>query len=208
MALPSTHRVEEAHANQRSHERDQHELDAVGHIVNRTALWLGIGYAIACAIGLVVFALVVRSTRGDRPEPNVDRLERSERVWLWFLLVGLFALFAVTILDVPWRADAKANRLEVQVVGHQFYWTLEPRGPYPANRQIEFVLTSTDVNHGFGVYGPDGAFVFQAQVLPQATVKVRHTFHTTGRYTVRCLEFCGLDHHRMIDGFTIKGQSS
>jgi cytochrome c oxidase subunit 2 len=176
--------------------------------MNRTALWLGIGYAIACAIGLVIFVLVVRSTRGDRPPADVGRMERSERVWLWFLLVGLFALFAVTILDVPWRADAKANRLEVRVVGKQFYWSLEPRGPYPADRQIEFVLTSTDVNHGFGVYGPDGAFVFQAQVLPEATVRVRHTFHTTGRYTVRCLEFCGLDHHRMIDGFIIKGKTS
>jgi cytochrome c oxidase subunit 2 len=176
--------------------------------VNRTALWLGIGYAIACAIGLVVFVLVVRSTRGDRPEVDVGRMERSERVWLWFLLVGLFALFAVTILDVPWRADAKANRLKVQVIGNQFYWTFIPLGPYPRDRQIEFVLGSTDVNHGFGLYGPDGAFVLQAQVVPGAITRVRHTFHTPGHYTVRCLEFCGLDHHKMIDGFTIRERTS
>jgi cytochrome c oxidase subunit 2 len=182
--------------------------DRIGIIVNTTALWLGIGYAVACAIGLALLFLVVRSTRGDRPEADVGRLERSERVWLWFLLVGLFALFAVTILDVPWRADAKANRLEVRVVGRQFYWSFDPAGPYPAGRQIEFVLTSADVNHGFGVYGPDGAFVLQAQVVPDATVKVRHTFETAGRYTVRCLEFCGLAHHEMVDGFTVRRAAS
>jgi cytochrome c oxidase subunit 2 len=172
--------------------------------VNTTALWLGIVYGVACLIGLVVFALVVRSTRGERATgADVGRLERAERGWLWFILVGLFALFAVTILDVPWRADAKANRLEVYVSAHQFYWSFEPAGPFPTGRQIEFVLTSTDVNHGFGVYGPNGAFDFQAQVVPQATVKLRHTFETPGRYLVRCLEYCGLDHHRMIGGFTV-----
>ena len=65
------------------------------------------------------------------------------------------------------------------------------------------MLTSTDVNHGFGLYGPDGAFVLQAQIVPDADTKVRHTFETTGHYTVRCLEYCGLYHHLMVDGFTV-----
>ena len=94
----------------------------------------------------------------------------------------------------------------VTVTAKQFWWTFEPAGPYPTDRQIEFALTSTDVNHGFGLYGPDGAFVLQAQVVPDATSNVRHTFHTTGRYTVRCLEYCGLAHHEMTDGFSIQGR--
>jgi cytochrome c oxidase subunit II len=175
--------------------------------VNRTALWLGIGYAVACAVGIAVLLLVARSTRRDRPEPDVYRLERFERTWLWFVLVGLFALLSVTILDVPWRAEAKPDRLIVHVSARQFAWRFQPAGPYPTGRQIEFVLTSTDVNHGFGLYGPDGAFVVQAQVIPDATVRVRHTFHTPGHYTVRCLEFCGLAHHKMIDGFSVRGRS-
>jgi cytochrome c oxidase subunit 2 len=177
--------------------------------VNRTALWLGIGYAAACVVGLAVLFLVARSTLGGRAKgADVERLERSERAWLWFVVVGLFALLAVTILDVPWRAEAKPNRLIVKVTAKQFSWSFEPAGPYPTDRQVEFSLTSTDVNHGFGLYGPDGALVLQAQVLPDAFVKVRHTFHTTGRYTVRCLEYCGLAHHEMTDGFSIKGKAS
>jgi cytochrome c oxidase subunit II len=175
--------------------------------VNQTALWLGVGYAAACAVGLAVLLLVALSTRRSTGATDAARLERSERAWLWFVVVGLFALFAATILDVPWRADARSNRLEVRVTARQFAWQFQPAGPYPTGRQIEFVLTSADVNHGFGLYGPDGAFVLQAQVIPDALIKVRHTFHTPGRYTVRCFEYCGLLHHEMSDGFVI-GQRS
>jgi cytochrome c oxidase subunit 2 len=175
--------------------------------VNQTALWLGVGYAVACVIGLAVFLLVARSTRKSTAATDTARLERSERTWLWFVAVGLFALLGATILDVPWRADAQPNRLEVRVTARQFSWRFQPAGPYPTGRQIEFVLTSTDVNHGFGLYGPDGALVLQAQVIPDAFIKVRHTFHTAGRYTVLCLEYCGLAHHEMIDGFTIRRAS-
>jgi cytochrome c oxidase subunit 2 len=174
------------------------------HVVNRTALWLGIGYAAACVVGIALLVMVARSTRASKTA-DVERLERSERAWLWFVVVGLFALLGATILDVPWRAEAQPNRLVVRVTAKQFSWTFQPKGPYPTDRQVEFVLTSTDVNHGFGLYGPDGAFVLQAQVLPDAFVKLRHTFHTPGRYTVRCLEYCGLAHHEMVDGFTVKG---
>ncbi len=175
--------------------------------MNRTALWLGIGYAAACVVGIAILVLVARSTRGGK-QTDVARLERSERVWLWFVIAGLFALLALTIPDVPWRAEAQPNRLEVRVTARQFSWKFQPAGPYPTDRQVEFVLTSTDVNHGFGLYGPDGALVLQAQVVPDAIVKVRHTFHTPGRYTVRCLEFCGLAHHEMIDGFSVAGVNS
>jgi cytochrome c oxidase subunit 2 len=172
--------------------------------VNRTALWLGIGYAAACVVGLAVLALVARSTRRPEAPTDVERLERSERAWLWFVLAGLFALLAITIFDVPWNAAAQSDRLEVRVTASQFAWQFAPKGPYPTGRQVEFLLTSKDVNHDFALYGPDGAFVLQAQVLPDATVKVRHTFHTAGRYTVRCLEYCGVLHHQMTDGFAVR----
>jgi cytochrome c oxidase subunit 2 len=171
--------------------------------VNRTALWLGIGYAAACVVGLAVLLLVARSTRRPEAATDIARLERSERTWLWFVVVGLFALLAITIFDVPWNAAAQSDRLEVRVTASQFAWQFAPEGPYPTDRQVEFLLTSKDVNHDFALYGPDGALVLQAQVLPDATVKVRHTFHTTGRYTVRCLEYCGVLHHQMTDGFAV-----
>ena len=175
--------------------------------MNQTALWLGVGYAAACVVGLAVLALVVRSTRRSSATADVERLERSERAWLWFVIVGLFALLALTIFNVPWDAEAEPGRLQVRVTASQFAWKFEPAGPYPADRQIEFLLTATDVNHGFALYGPDDALVLQAQVIPDATVEVRHTFHTTGHYTVRCLEFCGVLHHEMVDGFAIRRQT-
>lgn len=64
------------------------------------------------------------------------------------MLVGLFALLSVTMPDVWWPAEAKPDRLIVQVSTRQFSWRFQSAA-VPTRRQIEFVLTSTDVNHGF-----------------------------------------------------------
>ena len=97
--------------------------------MNQTALWLGIGYG----------SLRRRARRAparralDAPAPgedtvDVERLERSERTWLWFVVVGLFAFLAVTILDVPWRAEAQAEPARsCKVTAKQFAWHVQAR---------------------------------------------------------------------------------
>jgi cytochrome c oxidase subunit 2 len=73
----------------------------------------------------------------------------------------------------------------------------------PAGREIEFVLRSDDVNHGFGIYDPDGAFVAQAQVVPGKTQRLVRTFDRPGHYEILCLEFCGYGHAAMRGEFTV-----
>jgi cytochrome c oxidase subunit 2 len=171
--------------------------------MNRTALWIGIGYAAFVAVSLILAFLVWRSTRSAEPALDEHVVEKREVTWFWVVLVALAALLAVTILDTPWRARAAPDRQIVHVTGFQFAWRLDPPGPYQAGRQIEFNLTSADVNHGFAIYGPGGDFIAQAQVIPQHHLLLRETLTKPGTYTVRCFEYCGLYHHQMETTFQV-----
>jgi cytochrome c oxidase subunit 2 len=68
---------------------------------------------------------------------------------------------------------------------------------FPVNRRIIFEVTSRDVNHGFGVYDPQGHLIAQVQAMPDYVNYLEVTFHQPGRYTVRCLEYCGIGHAMM-----------
>ena len=162
-----------------------------------TAVVITIAYSIAVAIGTVVSVAVWRSTR-HRGEPGIDteRAERRERTWLFVVLVALIALLFGTIFSTPYGRSARANAQVVRVTAVQFAWSVDPP-TVRANRQVVFYLTSSDVNHAFGVYDAKGVLQFQVQVVPGKTQKYVHTFHRLGTYTVLCLEFCGVDHHEM-----------
>lgn len=56
---------------------------------------------------------------------------------------------------------------------------------------------SADVSHGVGFYDPDDVRVKQANAAPGVTQQIVMTFEKVGIYTLRCLEFCGADHHLM-----------
>ena len=71
-----------------------------------------------------------------------------------------------------------------------------------AHEPVEFIATSRDVNHGFGIY-KGTKFVAQVQVVPDRDQRLVHTFTETGRYTVLCLEFCGVNHHGMVASFEV-----
>jgi plastocyanin len=100
----------------------------------------------------------------------------------------------------------------VHAVGKQYAWSLsEGEGPtlatwdqtyspavtVPAGTQVEFRVTTLDVNHGFSLYGPDGRLVAQTQAMPGYLNRLRITLDQPGTYTVLCLKFCGMGHHRL-----------
>ena len=72
-----------------------------------------------------------------------------------------------------------------------------PTVTVPAGTLIEFRVTTLDVNHGFSLYAPDGHLVAQTQAMPGYLNRLRVTLDEPGTYTVLCLEFCGMGHHRM-----------
>jgi cytochrome c oxidase subunit 2 len=171
--------------------------------MNHTAFLIAVGYSALVLLSLVVFFVIFRSTRAHhRPPIDETKMTRRETYWFWIVGVGLVALLALTIFDTPWRAAAEPNRQIVNVTGQQFGWAISQR-TLQASRQIEFRLRSKDVNHGFAVYDPQGRFVAQAQVIPDNVVLLRITLTKPGVYTVRCLEYCGVDHHLMVANFRV-----
>ena len=94
----------------------------------------------------------------------------------------------------------------VDVVGQQWSWQITPT-TLRAGSQVEFRVTSRDVNHGFAIYAPDGRIAAQVQAMPGFTIKLVHTFTQAGTYRVMCLEYCGIGHAPMTSELTVVAAS-
>jgi cytochrome c oxidase subunit II len=173
--------------------------------MNDVMVFYNLLYLSLVAIGLVLFAIIFLSTRPRARERKLDvnAWKRRENVWFLVVALGLTAAVASTIFKVPWRAEAKPDREVVHVVGQQFGFIFDD-DTYEVGRQVEFVLTATDVNHAFAIYDPHGTFVSQGQMMPGHEQKLRVTFDDPGIYTVRCFEYCGLGHHQMTASFRVE----
>jgi cytochrome c oxidase subunit 2 len=170
--------------------------------MSHTATVITVAYSLAVAICVVIIVLVWRSTRQRSKGIDAAVLERRERLWFVVVLTALAALLFGTIFFTPYGKTAGRNAQVVRVTAVQFAWSIDPP-TVKAGRQVAFYLTSTDVNHGFGVYDPKGVLLFQAQVVPGKTQEVLHTFGKPGTYTVLCLEFCGVNHSDMRTTITV-----
>jgi len=101
-------------------------------------------------------------------------------------------------------ATASGNRLQVQVIGQQWWFTY--RYPdfggvesahlmLPVNTNIEFHVTSTDVLHSFWAY----QLGIKADANPGVDNVTYVSTVRTGSFTVRCAELCGIWHGHMAD---------
>lgn len=168
-----------------------------------TAWVITVSYAIVVVLGSLL-ALVVWSSTRRHPaaEGAVEGYSHRERTWLLVVLVTLFALLMATIFYRPYGAEAGARKQVVRVTGVQFAWAVSP-SELKAGLPVEFLATSQDVSHAFGVYDEAGVLLFQAQVGPGETQRIVHTFDRPGTYEVLCLEFCGVNHHLMTTTFEV-----
>lgn len=157
-------------------------------------------------LGLAFFGFIFLSTRSSaRAKPmSVDAWKRREAVWLAVVVVILLGSLAATITNVPWAASAASNRQIIHVTAQQ-YGFIFSKPTVLAGHQVEFDVTSRDVNHAFAVYDPSGKFVAQVQVMPGYTNVLRLTLNRPGLYTVRCFEYCGIGHHLMAQTFKVIG---
>jgi cytochrome c oxidase subunit II len=165
-------------------------------------------YALVISLLLVLivaaaFWWVVRHSAIDAQPRSSGHVE-GYRTGLFWGLVALGVVVAVATLR-PWPYDASAaeDAVIVTATGSQWSWEIAPQ-QVPVDRPIVFKVTSNDVNHGFGVYDPDGTMLFQTQAMPGYVNQVRHTFTKPGKYRVLCMEYCGLVHHDMIDEIEVR----
>jgi cytochrome c oxidase subunit II len=81
-------------------------------------------------------------------------------------------------------------------------WTLS-RSEFPTGVPVEFDVTAGDVNHGFGLYDPQGHLIAQTQAMPGYTNRLIFTLEEPGIYVIRCLELCGAPHFLMDSQITV-----
>jgi cytochrome c oxidase subunit 2 len=72
---------------------------------------------------------------------------------------------------------------------------------------VEIRVSTSDVNHGFGLYDAGNRLVAQTQAMPGYTNVIRHRFTGAGTYRVLCLEYCGLGHHTMTAQLVVNASS-
>lgn len=171
--------------------------------MGQTAVVITVAYAIAVLLGSAVSFAVWRSTFTPDPDVDTHGWSRRETAWLVVVVVGLFALLLGTIFYVPYGESAGPNKQVVRVTGVQFAWAVAPT-EVKAGIPVEFLVSSRDVNHGIGIYNPDGELVTQAQVVPDRTQKLVWTFTQPGTYELLCLEFCGAGHQDMVSTLEVK----
>jgi cytochrome c oxidase subunit 2 len=168
-------------------------------------------FLVTTAIVLAVFGVVARSTKTQR-DVAYTSTNRLRMLFFVSLMIILLVFLVLTLPRLPYTAEAAAPGRVVLAVGKQYAWSLtegtaptlanwedafSPEITVPAGVVVEFRVTTLDVNHGLGVYAPDGVLLAQTQAMPGYVNRLRMVFERPGTYTILCLEFCGMSHHRM-----------
>lgn len=162
---------------------------------------LVLSFAVILAIALVFLRVRLREGGAEDFAPVQGRAYRIRAILFGVLvLVGLPA--TIWLLRITPYAAAPAGAQVVNATGSQWSWDLD-RTEVVIGEPVAFNVTSTDVNHGFGLYDPGGRLVAQVQAMPGYVNRLTHVFDAPGTYQVLCLEFCGLAHHVMTTEITV-----
>ncbi len=127
-------------------------------------------------------------------------MEKSERLWLGFLVLVFLVFNAITLSPlVPWQSwmvwNQPALDREVRAEFADYVVTLSPEAQaIRVGEYVQFVATSSDVTYGFGIFRQDGRMILQMQVLPGHQNRILWRFDEPGVYDVRSTEYSGPRH--------------
>jgi len=153
-----------------------------------------------------VYRWKMRPGEEELDGPPVHGSTRLEIIWTAIPAIAILALVSYAYVILTDIEEAKADALEVRVVGEQFAWSFyyPGAGPggkellskqlyVPAGRQINFSIQSKDVIHDFWV----PAFRMKIDAVRGITTHLRVGPKRRGDYAVVCAELCGLGHSTM-----------
>ncbi len=164
-----------------------------------------LAFAIAAAIAVATMLAIAFSTLdGSRHSSNVSGEARTlHRWWFFALLSVIIASFIISIRWFPYPtvADSKSFR-HFPVLAQQYGFRVP--AVLPVKTHIIFDVTSADVNHGFGIYDPNGTLIGQVQAMPNYVNHLPFYFGRIGSYKIRCLEYCGIGHSAMRARFQVR----
>ncbi len=189
----------------------QSALNPAGPVANMELQVIGLGFWIMFGVGVIVLGLLVaiifrfRARRGESALPEqVEGNTRLEFVWTVIPVLLLAVLAVPTVKDsfVAASAPDPSTALQVNVVGHQWWWEFDYPSLHivtademhiPAGTQISLSLTSADVIHSFWVPRLAG----KLDAVPGRTNSMWLEASKPGDYSGQCAELCGASHALM-----------
>ncbi|WP_136588711.1 cytochrome c oxidase subunit II [Salinigranum halophilum] len=170
----------------------------------------------------ILIYTVIRFRRSDEAQPTREN-RRLEITWtiataavLLFVGVASYGVLAnPNVTYMPGMNDDGPGEADVVVEAEAFQWGWNMRYPeeegvtaptvdgspqivIPANTDVYFEITSTDVIHGFAV--PE--LGLKQDAMPGATNTIKTVAYEEGTYQGYCTEYCGVAHSQMY--FTVK----
>lgn len=175
-------------------------------------------FLILAGMSALVFTFVYLSSKKTGSEGQGLSNPLRKRFWFLLILFVVLGIFAsVTIPRSPYflfADEVPARVIHVSAMQFAFLMSdkaIDPKNPegetsieLPVGKLIEFRVTSLDVNHGFAIYDQSNALIAQTQAMPGYVNRLRWKFKEPGKYTILCLEFCGMAHQVMRSSFTVK----
>ena len=155
---------------------------------------------------LVIFIWKYRS-RGRARTVEGHQLHgatKLEIIWTIVPVLILAAIGTVVFVELPSITGAPAsaaNRLQITVEGHQFYWQFDyPNGlrtindlHVPVGEPVELKVISSDVVHSWWIPQLNG----KIQAIPGRTNHIWFQADRAGTYYGQCAELCGPFHAAM-----------
>ena len=164
---------------------------------------IGAVFAVLALIWSVAFLVIARQGGTDVGYEHVHDIGYWLRNrWLAVLVVAGVVIIGISLFDLPYAKGSASGRTVVTVTAGQFFWSLQPP-QVPAGGRVRFDVTAVDVNHGFGLYDPHGHLVGEVQAMPGYHNKLDLTLDQAVVYSIRCLEYCGLNHATMESTFKV-----
>jgi len=173
-------------------------------------------FAFTAAVFVIVegalILFIIRYRRGKRARtaegPQIHGSSKLELLWTVVPVLALAGIASFVFYKLPGIKDAPkasaANRTEIQIEGHQYYWLFRyPNGAVSIDRMVapantvvneDVIGLDWDVIHSWWV--PDLGGKYDA--IPGRT---NHTWFEApaGDYVARCAELCGIQ-HAIMDG--------
>lgn len=173
----------------------------VDDVFMTTVWWAAVVFVLV--EGALLFAIWrFRARPGDQEPEQTHGNALVEVVWT-IIPAAILAFIAVPTVQTIFRThDLPEGALEVEVIGHQWWW--EFRYPeqqvitanemvVPAGRPVLVKIRTMDVLHAFWV----PQFAAKRDAFPQKYTTFFFTTDSLGAFTGTCTEFCGIQHGRM-----------
>ena len=161
------------------------------------------------------YIIITKSIIDPSPSKATQKsFKRFEYMWLGLVVFVFVTVNVASIQYMPTVMTANAaaaggDILNVDINAQSWSYDISEQ-TFETNRPIRFSAKSLDTMHSFAVYHPDGRMLFTMMLMPgmDDPTSLIYTFADPGTYTVRCLEYCGLSHHDMLDELTVVASSN